>query len=183
MKYGVAIVLASLLAGLLLIHHRPDASRSAPVAPDVSTSVVADARSEPLDTTPILTSPHAIFSIDVLAVAGKDVPHAGATVSLVAGGNESISMQGWAIDSAAGAPAAGVALLVDGTRRFRTTYGGARTDVASALKNTAYTASAWQITFGPHALARGHHSLRLLILAADRTRYFEPAVHITIKIR
>ncbi len=81
-----------------------------------------------------------------------------------------IKVHGWAYDPQANAPAAGVFVVVDGTKRIPALYGLPRADVALAMgvhgEDTGYVAivRTANLTPGPHRLA-------IVILAANKAYY------------
>ena len=71
----------------------------------------------------------------------------------------SLYVQGWAADTASGAPVQTVTVFVDGISVGAVTLGSARPDVASAYNRSDYTNSGWICQTPPSTLTVGQHSV------------------------
>jgi hypothetical protein len=99
------------------------------------------------------------FTIDVInGVLARDRP-----VPIRA---PEVVVEGWAVDDAAGAPAGGVRVVIDG-QRATAAYGHARPDVASAYHRRAYRGSGFRATLPTASLAPGIHRVAVEVIAAD----------------
>jgi hypothetical protein len=114
----------------------------------------------------------AAFSLDRL----------GATVSplakplVTAPANQPLAFEGFAYDAAAGQPARGVDLVVDG-QAHGTVYGAARPDVARHFKSPAMLDVGFKAVMPAGSLAAGAHSVVIRVVSADGKAYADsPAV-------
>jgi hypothetical protein len=85
--------------------------------------------------------------------------------------NNTIEIQGWAVDEIANMPAEKVIIEIDG-KPFNTTYGLNRKDVATALSNESYLKSGWKCKILSSNLNKGDHTLTLKIIAKGGATYY-----------
>jgi hypothetical protein len=81
--------------------------------------------------------------------------------------NAPLAIGGWAIDSRAGAPALGVAVVIDDRRSIRAQVGRPRPDVIVQLHDDALLDSGFLVRL-PRGLPPGPHSFRLEVYERDR---------------
>ncbi len=86
-------------------------------------------------------------------------------------------VDGWAADPAAGRPALGVCLMIDGKvdARGRAYFGVARPDLASGFHHDELTPSGYLIAIPPGLLSRGRHRIQVLSRAAGGKLLVLPA--------
>ncbi len=92
-----------------------------------------------------------------------------------------VTLRGWAVDAPNSMAAGGVIVSVD-TTNYLATYGVERTDVATALANSAYRLCGFTITFPADMLAAGRHTLAIKVLTNDRKSYYQPDQKVDIEI-
>lgn len=85
--------------------------------------------------------------------------------------NNTIEIQGWAVDEIANMPAEKVIIEIDG-KPFNATYGLNRKDVATALSNESYLKSGWKCKILTSNLNKGDHTLTLKIIAQGGASYY-----------
>ena len=119
----------------------------------------------------------------VEGVSGLERPIVDPSRPVVFSGYAFLSLSGWAIDRAAGAPARTVYLSIDDRQMLPAEYGDDRPDVAALLGDAAYRRSAFRATIPINVLPVGSHRLRLGILAADGISYYEPPWYLDIVVR
>lgn len=113
-----------------------------------------------------LNSP-AVGHVD--GISGVTSPKTGSTV-IVSG--DKIAITGNFVDAVKGEPAAGVVVMIDG-KPYGTVYGGERPDVANALNNPKYLKIQFYLEVPTATVGRGLHDLRIRVIAADKSGYFE----------
>jgi hypothetical protein len=97
--------------------------------------------------------------------------------------DETIRVSGWAVDAEAEREAGGVFLSVDGELDVPVFYGGTRADVARHFGNAHYERSGFSGTLLASRLGKGHHSLHLKIVTADKTGYYLSPEGVTVEIQ
>jgi uncharacterized repeat protein (TIGR01451 family) len=102
------------------------------------------------DSTTIVPAGQEIGFVDLAgdAQGGASVPK-GAT----------LYVQGWATDTAAGAPVQSVTVSIEGNSAGTATLGASRPDVAQAYNRNDYTNSGWTFQMSTSALSLGQHSI------------------------
>ena len=85
---------------------------------------------------------------------------------------DEFKVRGWCVDRRAGAPAAGVELVLDG-KTYQVPYKLDRSDVADAQKNTNYRYSGFQVSFPAQAVGVGSHRISFRFLANDKKSYYQ----------
>lgn len=103
-------------------------------------------------------------------------------VVVEATGVDTIPIVGWAVDKNAGRAAGGVFVVIDDRVHLTTMYGQERGWVVEQQGNPAYRFSGFAASLAPRALERGRHSVRLKVVSADRTRYYQ-SEPFTLEIR
>jgi hypothetical protein len=96
-------------------------------------------------------------------------------------GVDFVRFSGWAIDEAAGKPAGGVYLRVDG-RLFPAVCGERRPEFGNPGLDRALLYSGFVRYFPVSEIGRGQHSAMLIVLAADGRSYFHPSGAVPISI-
>ncbi len=178
---GIVFVFSAVLfAFLISVTLKKPATTTPTVSSGLSPSSAP--RAVPLPTIPVDTIAKApgttTYSLDSL----NDIQFTTApTAPLPIAGDASVTLRGWAVDVPNGASAGGVIVSVD-TANYQAIYGVDRPDVASVLKNPAYTKSGFNITFPPNTLSPGRHAIAIKILTNDRTAYYQPDQKIDIEI-
>ncbi len=93
-----------------------------------------------------------------------------------------LPVAGWAADLEDGAPVKQVQVLIDGTAVGNATLGIARTDVAKAYNNPAWTNSGWSFTYSSNTLTTGTHTITAVVIdSANATTTLVPAKTITVQ--
>jgi hypothetical protein len=110
------------------------------------------------------------FYLDAINEA-QDPVNRPATIS-VAG---PVTFSGFGFDPVAKQPGAAVDLMVDGVA-YSTTYGHARTDVASYFKAPALVNTGFTVTLPAGAVRPGRHQAIVRVVSADKTAYFDSVV-------
>lgn len=178
-RYGLVVVLIVLYAILTALQRRP----AIVVAPQPTSAPQALAR-EMIEATPIVHDPQQIWAVDgATREDGKIVAVADASRIVHVNRTQSITIQGWALDARAAKLAGGVAALVDGTHRIAGTYGDLRPDVARFFHTPAYEACGFRLIVPAGSLAPGRHTVELLALSADRSRFYALPRPLTLDIR
>jgi len=178
-RYGLVVVLIGFYAILTALQRGPAIA----VAPQHTSAPQALAR-EMVDATPIVHDPQQLWAIDA-ATREDGTIAAGADASrmLHVRRMQSITIQGWALDARAAKLASGVAARVDGARRIAGTYGNPRPDVARFFHTPAYEASGFRLVVPAGSLAPGRHTVELLVLSADRSRFYALPRPLTLEVR
>lgn len=120
------------------------------------------------------------YSID--HINNAVIPKEGSVV-VSAASTPTIVIAGWAVDVRAKAPAGGVVFNVDGKSDLTATYGVNRQDVVEVLKDPNYRTSGFGISIPTASLEKGHHTLSLKVLTADKKGYYEPNQKINIEVQ
>jgi hypothetical protein len=94
-----------------------------------------------------------------------------------------IFIGGWAIDQAAGGPARGVVVDIDGQTRFLASYGFAGQDVAGRYGDPPYERSRFRAVVPAGTLSPGVHTLTIRVLAADGLHYYSHPQQVRFEIR
>jgi hypothetical protein len=113
------------------------------------------------------------YTIDAISRGGSAVDGTARYVTLNSG--ETLTLDGWAVDTPNKTAASSVVAQVDDVARVGLSTLGPRPDVANALNNWAYEQSAFSIVIPPQLLPPGKHTV--LILVGDGKRsgfYVEP---------
>jgi hypothetical protein len=92
-------------------------------------------------------------------------------------------LTGWAIDAAAKHPAGGVVLLIDRKRELLTNYGVLRADVAAALGEPKYRRTGFELHLKPDQLAKGKHTISMLIISADGRAFYRTKAEWSLEVR
>jgi hypothetical protein len=101
-------------------------------------------------------------------------PQADRTVVL-SRGTQTIAVQGWAVDTATAKPGSAMALLVN-NHLIRCTYGVARADVATALRNQDYTYSGYTCQIAAGAFDASGITFEPILMAGKGSYYSGPKV-------
>ena len=119
--------------------------------------------------TPSASTAHA-GNIEGLWVGARLVP-----VKEVARGRagKPVRLSGWAIDPAAGTPAGGVLLVVDGRDVVPAGYGIERADVARSFQRDRLAFVGWAIELPPSLLTTGAHEVVVRVLTRDGAEYVD----------
>ncbi len=104
-------------------------------------------------------------------------------VSSIPRTKSTLQVQGWAIDQGAARPATAVYILIDQHATYRTSYGGARPDVAATLGNPAALNVGFRTTLPSELLPPGTHTLTIRVISADGQSYADSTQTITIEVR
>jgi hypothetical protein len=96
-------------------------------------------------------------------------PGAGSTVTIK---GDKITIAGNYVDAVKGEAAAGVVALIDG-KPFVAVYGGERPDIAKTLNNPKYLKSQFYVEVPIAAVGAGLHDLKMRVIAADKSGYYE----------
>ena len=86
--------------------------------------------------------------------------------------NESLRIEGWAVDNSTNEPAAGIDAVIDGKKIVTGAYGVQRPDVAVALGSSLLKPSGFVVTIPGSALSKGVHDVSLRIFTSDGTGYY-----------
>lgn len=92
-----------------------------------------------------------------------------------------IKIAGFAVDQARGEAAAGVVVVV-GDHVFPATFGAERPDIAKALNNPKYLHSMYVAEVPTSSVPKGRHAVKLRVVAADLSGYYESDVKATIEV-
>jgi hypothetical protein len=113
------------------------------------------------------------YSLDKIVTANNQAVDVIQNPSLVSvGANQSITLEGWAIDSASNAPAGGITAVIDGGKSIAGTYGTLRPDVATSFSNTALRPTGFALTIPASVLSRGVHNVSLRFYTSDRSSFY-----------
>jgi hypothetical protein len=104
---------------------------------------------------------------------GGQMPKPNTSIVVNAQHTPRISVRGWAVDQRAKTGAGGVIINVDGNTDVLANYGQPRPDVATNLKNPDYTNSGFTASIDSATLSKGHHTLTMRVVTADKKGYFE----------
>ena len=116
---------------------------------------------------PVLLPEPPLVSIDT--INGRSA--SGGPVQVLSANGEPLTVNGWAVDSAAAAIAGRVYLQIDnGALEVEMDYGEERPDVASYFGQPAYRLSGFRAAIDPSVFSRGQHKLRVRVLSADGKR-------------
>lgn len=99
-------------------------------------------------------------------------PAPGSTISI---DGEKIVIAGNFVDAIKGDVASGVVVLID-DKKFLAIYGGDRPDIAQALNNPKYIKCQFYVEIPTASVGVGVHDLRIRVVAADRSGYYESAL-------
>ena len=94
-----------------------------------------------------------------------------------------ITIIGWAIDESAQREAGGVLIAVDDEHTLTVKYGMDRPDVARAFGNNRCRFAGFVASLDASSMKIGHHKLKINVLTADRSGYYESDQKIDIQIR
>jgi hypothetical protein len=96
-------------------------------------------------------------------------PKAGSTVTIK---GDKITIAGNFVDAVKGEAAAGVVAMIGG-KPYVAIYGGERPDIAKALNNPKYLKSQFYVEVPTATVGAGLHDLKMRVIAADRSGYYE----------
>jgi hypothetical protein len=82
---------------------------------------------------------------------------------------DTLFVQGWAADTATGAPVQSVTVFVDGNSVGTATLGIARPDVAQAFNRSDYTNSGWSFQMSTSTLSAGQHTVTATAMGSSGT--------------
>ena len=102
-------------------------------------------------------------------INGVTAPKTGSTVVV---GGDKITITGNFVDAVKGVPAAGVVVMIDG-KPYGTVYGGDRPDIAKVLNNPNYLKIQFYVDVPTVAVGTGIHDLKIRVISADKSGYFE----------
>lgn len=103
------------------------------------------------------------------------------TIAVNAQSRSSIGVTGWAVDEAAGRPAGGVYLEVDG-ERYPAFHGKRREELAEGIGDPAYEFSGFEGSIPVSELAPGTHEVSVLVVTSDRERYYRPGGGVLLRV-
>ena len=103
-------------------------------------------------------------------VNGVTAPSASEGMRAAAGAD--ITFEGWAVDSKAKAPAAGVEIVVDGVP-YAADYRLERRDVAGHFRRPEYLASGFALRVPGALLGKGPHEFKIRVISAAADAYWE----------
>lgn len=96
-------------------------------------------------------------------------PKAGSTVTIK---GDKITIAGNFVDAVKGEAAAGVIAMIDG-KPYVAIYGGERPDIAIAHNNPKYLKSQFYVEVPTATVGAGLHDLKIRVIAADKSGYYE----------
>lgn len=128
------------------------------------------------DSTPLPTL--SLYSIDI--VNGRALPKDSPV--LVNDTDGELTIGGWAVDHQAADKAGGVYVCIDGKQHVPAIYGQQRKDVAVSFGNPQYVGSGFAASVPTSLMAKGHHTLTLRVLRADRQGYYEADQKINVYV-
>lgn len=94
------------------------------------------------------------------------------TGSIIVVSGDKIVITGNFVDAVKGEPAAGVVVVIGG-KPYGTVYGGERPDVAKVLNNPKYLKIQFYLEVPTVTVSKGLHDLKIRVIAADKSGYFE----------
>lgn len=100
-------------------------------------------------------------------------------VFVLSRGTRAIEVKGWAVDTAAGKPGRGMALLVN-NQFIRCEYGEERPDVGAALHNENYTYSGYTCQISASAFNASGTTFEPILMTGKGSYYAGPKVVVTI---
>lgn len=86
--------------------------------------------------------------------------------------DESVTLQGWALDRSSNGLAGGVNAVIDGQKDIAGAYGLARPDVGSAFGSQLLAPSGFTVTIPAGSLSKGVHQVSLRIFNSDGSGYY-----------
>jgi hypothetical protein len=113
--------------------------------------------------------------LDAPAFGGVDgindvtAPKVGSTIAIK---GEKITIVGNFVDAIKGEAAAGVVAIIGG-KPYVAIYGGERPDIAKTLNNSKYLKSQFYIEVPTSTVGAGLHDLKIRVIAADKSGYYE----------
>jgi hypothetical protein len=117
--------------------------------------------------------------INIDGVNDLVTPKAGSTVSVR---GDKIMIAGFGVDAIKGEAAAGVVAMIDG-KPYVASYGGERPDIARALNNPKYLKSQFYVEVPTGAVVAGIHELKMRVIAADKSGYYESGVMAKLDVK
>lgn len=123
-----------------------------------------------------LSSP-AYGGVDV--INGVMSPKSGSVVTVT---GEKIEIAGNYVDAVKGEAAAGVLVLID-DKPYVSNYGGERPDIAKALNNPKYLKSQFYVAVPSATVGAGLHNLKIRVIAADKSGYYESDLIAKLKVK
>jgi hypothetical protein len=183
-KYPVeaAIVVAfvALLLGAVVYPALHGAQAPAPPVAAPAAAPVAVALHSPPPLTGLKRFPGQVpISIDAVSQGAKSFAFAPSATKVDLSLAQPIMVSGWAADY--GKPAAGVYVVIDGTRRIPARYGADRPDVARVLGAPDDRYVGFEAEIPPNVLRPGVHTISTLVVASNRRGYYTPKAHATGK--
>ncbi len=128
----------------------------------VTVSVAANA-SSPLVNMVSVTGGASVSDSTTIVPAGQEIGFVDLAGDVQGGASvpkgATLYVQGWAADTASGAPVQSVTVFVDGNSAGTATLGIARPDVAQAFNRSDYANSGWSFQMSTSALSVGQHSI------------------------
>jgi hypothetical protein len=96
---------------------------------------------------------------------------------------ETITIQGWAVDKTVNDTASAVFLTIDERINIPTYYGLDRPDVAKAYEEPNFRFSGFMATFSSSILEKGEHTISIKIVAKNGKGYYQPeqTIRFTVK--
>jgi hypothetical protein len=91
-------------------------------------------------------------------------------------------MTGWTMDEAAGRPAGGLYVVVDGSTGYAAQYGLGRPDVAAALGKPELRHSGYELRIPLAEIGRGEHELTFRVLSHDHSACYDPEIHLRVLV-
>ena len=91
-----------------------------------------------------------------------------------------LAIGGWAVDDAAGGPAAGVTIAIDGVPLLDAEYGG---ETPGWFAPQPYPASGFRAIVPAADLTPGRHTVTIRVLARDGRHYYAPSQRVLLDVR
>jgi hypothetical protein len=96
---------------------------------------------------------------------------------------DTIVINGWAVDERAKQQAGGVFINIDGLSDVPATYEQDRPDVAAAHKNDNYRFSGFSASIPTSALQKGIHTFSLKVVTATKKEYYQPMQKVAVEVK
>jgi len=107
----------------------------------------------------------------------------GSPIIIDAQHEQMVTISGWAIDHNAGEVAGGVFINIDGQIDIPAFYGMDRHDLADYLKNNSCRFSGFWALIATSVLGEGQHILSLMVVTADKKKYYKHHQNIILEVR
>jgi hypothetical protein len=93
-----------------------------------------------------------------------------------------MKLTGWAVDAENESVAGGVYVDIDG-KLFPAFYGVERQDVADSYGIPSYRYSGFERAIPLSEIGAGAHELSVIVLSADKTKYYQPDKKVSLEVR